>query len=104
MESRQKYNKHKTAEEALAAIKQCHKRYYEQNKEAYQAKEREKYRQEHPNHKVYKKREVTEYTTCKGKTFNKQDCARKIKVGTEFCWQHKNALPPHPIFQDATSV
>lgn len=90
MESqKKKYKKHKSPEEALKAIKQCQKQYYEQHKETYQIREREKYRKEHPDHKVYTKRDVIEYTRCQGKSANNKDCTRKVKVDTQYCWQHQ---------------
>lgn len=88
MEPQIRYRKHKSAEEALKAIKQCHKNYYEKHKEEYQVKEREKYRQAHPGHKEYKKREPVEFVLCQGKTSSNRDCARKVKAGSDFCWQH----------------
>jgi hypothetical protein len=88
MDSKKKYVKHETPEDALNAIKESRKRYYEQHKYVYGAKEREKYRLAHPNHKIYSKREIIEYTTCQSKTALGGECTRKIKSGETYCWQH----------------
>lgn len=89
--------KYATLEEVLAANKVANKKSREKHLEERKAKDREKYRLKHPDHKIYEKNKKTKPVIPKIqcqhiglRTGINHQCTRKVTSPETVCWQHKN--------------
>lgn len=87
--------KYKTAEEAQEALKESRRRCRAKHLEQYTAYQREKYKQDHPERKVYKKRPPPlPLIQCRHVNSHDIRCTRKVRSAEEsvLCWQHNKSF------------